>query len=212
MLRSGGLAPSRLSAFQPTLCHRQHLGADVHVLQATKAHSGMSDSPSVLQEWATPMSTLSRSEGRPSGPAFSPLAASLFPASGSVALANLPSQLSQQCLQWQPVLSTSVQHSAWLVLQHGAGGGPGSLGSKSQANPHCCALEMHVRCLISVCAALQRLSTSPFGSDGSSTPVVAAVRAASTPEMALIRDCSFACAVGGSQVWQTRWVLCCVFS
>ena len=210
MLRSGGLAPSRLPAFQPTLCHRQHLGADVHVLQATKAHSGMSDSPSVLQEWATPMSTLSRSEGRPSGPAFSPLAASLFPASGSVGLANLPSQLSQQCLQWQPVLSSSVQHSAWLVLQHGARVDPAAWAASRKQIPT--ALERHVRHLISVCAALQRLSTSPFGADGSSTPVVAAVRAANTPEMVLIRDCSFACAVGGCQVWQTRWVLCCVFS
>ena len=59
------------------------------------------------------MSTLSRSEGRPSGPAFSPLAAALFPASGPVGLQSLHSQLSLQCRQGQAVLSRSVQHPAW---------------------------------------------------------------------------------------------------
>ena len=54
------------------------------------------------------------------GPPFSPFAAGLFPASGSVSLPSLHSQLSQQCLQGQPASSSSVHPSAWLVLWHSA--------------------------------------------------------------------------------------------
>ena len=136
MLRSGNLSSSRLCLHPSPACvtgnslthvagtlHPLSLcaaGADVHVLQAMEAHSRMSDSSSVLQEWGTPMSTLPSPEGRPSGSAFSPLAATLFPASGSVGLPGLHSQLSLQCLQGQPVFLSSVQHSAWLALQHSA--------------------------------------------------------------------------------------------
>ena len=89
-------------------------GTDGHV------HSRLSDSTSVRQEWGTPLSSLSRPEGSPSGLAFSPLADTLFPASGTVSLPSLHSQLSQQCLKGQPIFSSSARHCDWLVLQRSA--------------------------------------------------------------------------------------------
>ena len=130
MLRLGSLPSSRLCP-HPTSAHVTgtswaHVAGTLRPLSLCAAgtdghvHSRLSDSTSVRQEWGTPLSSLSRPEGSPSGLAFSPLADTLFPASGTVSLPSLHSQLSQQCLKGQPIFSSSARHCDWLVLQRSA--------------------------------------------------------------------------------------------